>query len=327
MTLTWTSWPLVVCVLLTASTVAQEPTFRAQSNVVTVPPLVKDGKGDIVYGLQVQDFIIEDDGAVQEARLDESADSEPISVVLVLQVGRRAFRELPRIRGLSATLNPIFSQPRSQVALVEFDSEINLVQEFTNRESSIDEQLEHPRSGDGGAAILDAVLYSVRLLTHTPEGHRRVLPLISETRDHRSHVGRIQDIVAEIGNSNAVIYALPFSPALSQVLDTERGSNEDEWTAGPDLLAPLMMASRAVRKNTPKAIAGMTGGEYEMFASRKSFEKLMTQFTNHLQSRYMLSFQPRNPHPGLHEIRVGLRQPEGRTILARSGYWAEGERQ
>jgi VWFA-related protein len=246
-------------------------------------------------------------------------------VVLVLQVGRRAFREFPRIRGLSAMLNPIFSQPRSQVALVEFDSEINLVQDFTNRESSIDEQLEHPRSGDGGAAILDAVQYSVRLLDHTPE-HRRVILLISETRDHGSHIARIKDVVTEVGNSNTVVYALPFSPSLSQVLDTERGSNGDERRSTGDLLAPLMMASQAVRKNAPKAIAGMTGGEYEMFASRRSFEKLMTQFTNHLHSRYMLSFQPRNPHPGLHQVRVRLREPAERTILARSSYWAEGER-
>lgn len=324
--MTWTNWPLVVCVLLTASTVGQEPTFRVQSNVVTVPALVKDGKGNIVYGLQAQDFIIEDDGAVQEARLDEAADSEPISVVLVLQVGRRAFREFPRIRGLSAMLTPIFSQPRSQVAIVEFDSAVSLVQDFTNRESSIADQLEQTRSGDGGAAILDAVQYSVHLLDHTPEGHRRVM-LISETRDHGSHIARIKDVVTEVGNSNTVVYALPFSPSLSQVLDTERGSNRDEWRSTGDLLAPLMMASQAVRKNTPKAIAVMTGGEYELFASRKSFEKLMTDFTNHLHSRYLLSFQPQNPHPGLHEIRVRLREPEEKTILTRSSYWAEGERQ
>lgn len=324
--MTRTNCSLLVCVLLSASTVGQEPTFRAQSNVVTVPALVKDGKGGIVYGLQAQDFIIEDDGAVQETRVDEAADSEPISVVLVLQVGRRAFREFPRIRGLSAMLTPIFSQPRSQVALVEFDSAVSPVRDFTNRESSIDEQLDHPRSGDGGAAILDAVQYSVRLLDHTPEGHRRVMLLISETRDHGSHIARIKDVVTEVGNSNTVVYALPFSPSLSQVLDTERGSNKDERRSTGDLLAPLMMASQAVRMNTPKAIAAMTGGEYEMFTSRKSFERLMTEFTNHLHSRYMLSFQPRNPHPGLHEIRVRLREPEGRTIVARSGYWAEGGR-
>jgi hypothetical protein len=230
--MTWTNWPLVVCVLLTAPTVAQEPTFRAQSNVVTVPALVKDGKGNIVYGLQAQDFIIEDDGAVQETLLDEAADSEPLSVVLVLQVGRRAFREFPRIRGLSAMLTPIFSQPRSQVAIVEFDSAVSLVQDFTNRESSIADQLEQTRSGDGGAAILDAVQYSVHLLDHTPEGHRRVMLLISETRDHGSHIARIKNIVTEVGNSNTVVYALPFSPSLSQVLDSERGSNKGRMGGG-----------------------------------------------------------------------------------------------
>jgi hypothetical protein len=84
------------------------------------------------------------------------------------------------------------------------------------------------------------------------------------------------------------------------------------------------MASQAVRKNSPRAIASMTGGEYEMFSSRKNFERLMTEFTNHLHSRYLLSFEPKNPHPGLHAIRVELKEPEKRTVLARTSYWAEG---
>jgi hypothetical protein len=151
------------------------------------------------------------------------------------------------------------------------------------------------------------------------------LLLISETRDHGSHFAKVSDVVAQIGNSNTVIYALPFSPSLSQVLDTERGSNKDEWGGSPDLLAPLLMASQAVRKNTPKAITSMTGGEYELFATRKNFERLMTEFSNHLQSRYLLSFQPKDPHPGLHELRVRLREPGKATVLARTSYWAEGE--
>ena len=40
----------------------QEPTFNAQSNVVLVPTLVRDAKGNVVYGLQARDFIIEDNG-------------------------------------------------------------------------------------------------------------------------------------------------------------------------------------------------------------------------------------------------------------------------
>ena len=62
-----------------------------------------------------------------------------------------------------------------------------------------------------------------------------------------------------------------------------------------------------MRKNVPSTIASMTGGEYELFATRKKFELRMTEFTNHLHSRYLLSFSPKSPHPGLHQIRVRLR--------------------
>ena len=67
----------------------------------------------------------------------------------------------------------------------------------------------------------------------------------------------------------------------------------------------------------------MTGGEYSVFTSSKSFEKFMTDFTNHLHSRYLLRFEPKNPRPGLHQLRVRLRQPGGRVVLARRSYWVE----
>jgi VWFA-related protein len=309
--------------MLAVIAVAQEPTFRVQSNVVTVPILIKDDKGNVVYGLHAKDFIIEDDGTEQVAQLDEAAEAEPISMVVALQRGRRARREFPRMRGLSSLLSPIFGQPESQVALVEFDSTVRLTQAFTHNSEEIEGDLGRLEAGDESAAILDAVQYSVDLLDEAPKDHQRVLVLISETRDHGSRFTKIKDVVAATGRSNTVVYALPFSPGISQVLDTERGRNKDEWGGSPDLLAPLIMASHAMRKNTAKAIAGMTGGEYEMFTSRKGFERLMTDFPNHLHSRYLLSFEPKNPHPGLHEIRVRSKEPRARTILARGTYWAK----
>lgn len=316
---------VLLCFLLPLLTRAQEPVFRARANVVTVPTLVKDERGQIIYGLRAEDFIIEDEGVPQSVQLDDTVESEPVSVVVALQCGRRASREFSRMQGLGAMLGPVFGAPGSQVALVTFDSQITLARDFANNPESIEATLSNLQPGDGGAAILDAVQYSVRLLDQAPRERRRVLLLISETRDHGSHFAKISDVVAQIGNSNSVIYALPFSPSLSQVLDTERGSNKDEWGGSPDLLAPLLMASQAVRKNTPKAITSMTGGEYELFATRKNFERLMTEFSNHLQSRYLLSFQPKDPHPGLHELRVRLREPGKATVLARTSYWAEGE--
>jgi VWFA-related protein len=314
------------CALLVAlatATGAQQPTFHTQSNVVTVPALVRDEHGQAVYGLQAADFLVQDDGVAQMIQMDEAAESEPISMVVALQTGRRAAREFHRMRGLAGMLTPIFALPGSQIALVEFDSTVTLAQNFSHDSVGADSALQHLEPGDGGAAILDAVHFSVRLLQASPKGHRRVLLLISETRDHGSHAAKIEDVVAAVGNSNVVVYALPFSPSWSQVLDTERGSNRDECRTTGDILSPLMMASQSMRKNTSKAIADMTGGEYELFSSRKTFERLMTDFTNHLHSRYLLSFEPKDPHPGLHEIRVQLKDPRKQTVLARTRYWAE----
>lgn len=208
--------------------------------------------------------------------LDEGADLEPVSLVVAIQVGRRANREFPRVRGLEALLGPLLEQKDTKAAVVEFDSAVRLARNFTNDHELIQHELQNIEGGNGGAAILDAIQYSIQLLRTTPPGHRRVLLLISETRDHGSKIAGLDDVVASVWDSNAVIYALTFSPSWSQVLDTERGSNKDEWGNAPDLLAPLLMARQSLRRNTPKALAVLTGGERQLFASCKGFERLMT---------------------------------------------------
>ena len=315
---------IVVC---GAAAAPQEPTFNAQSNVVSVPTLVRDANGNPVYGLQATDFVIEDDGVEQKPYLDEAADAEPVSLIIAVQCGRRARREFDRMRGLPSMLEPVLSQPDTETAVVFFDSKLNLVRDFTNKSDLIEADLKRLESGDSGAAILDAVAYSIKLLNQQPEGRQRVLLLISENRDHGSHFAKLDDVVKLIGMANVAVYALPFSPSLSQVLDTERGSNRDEtfWGAPPDLQGAFLMALAAMKKNVTGAIASMSGGEYELFASRKSFETKMNSFANHVHNRYLLSFEPKSPHPGLHQIRVRLRDPaRSETVLCRSNYWAGG---
>jgi VWFA-related protein len=192
--------------LLSASAPAQEqPMFRTQSNVVLVPALVRDKAGDIVYGLQAKDFVIEDNGVPQEGHLDEAAEDNPVSLVVAVQCGRRADFELPRMHGLAAMLQPVMDQPGSKIAVVAFDSTVHPVEDFTSDQQTIRQDLVSLQAGDGGAAILDAVNYSARLLDGVPKDHKRVLLLISETRDHGSHNTTVDDVIKAIGNSNTVV--------------------------------------------------------------------------------------------------------------------------
>ena len=38
------------------------------------------------------------------------------------------------------------------------------------------------------------------------------------------------------------------------------------------MLAPLMMTMNAMRRNTPKTLAALSGGEYDPFTKEKGFE-------------------------------------------------------
>jgi len=92
-----------------------------------------------------------------------------------------------------------------------------------------------------------------------------------------------------------------------------------------DLLELMEQTRQAMRKNVPSTVASMTGGEYQLFATRKKFEIRMNDFTNHLHSRYLLSFAPQDPHSGLHQIRVRLKEAGDGVVLARTRYWAEAK--
>jgi VWFA-related protein len=303
----------------------QQPTFRSQSNVVLAPALVRDKKGGILYGLQAGDFIVEDDGAEQSVHLDESPDFQPVSLVIAIQLGRTATAEWRRIRTIGSMLGPVLSDGRNRAAIVTFDSEVELTRGFTTNGELIAADIQKLRPGGEGAAILDAIGYSVALLKQEPKERQRVLLLVSETRDHGSHLVTFEDTVRSITDGNTLVYSLAFSPTASNVLDDLRGNLE--WKGSRVDLGQLaaklaIMAVQAMRKNTPQTIATMTGGEYELFVSKTGFESRMMDFANHLHNRYLLSFEPKDPHPGLHRVRVSLRQQREATVVARDRYWA-----
>jgi VWFA-related protein len=314
---------LLLLALPSGAAASQDTTLHSQSNVVVIPALVKSAKGEIAYGLAAKDFIVEDDGVEQPVRLEEAAEGTVVSLVIAVQRGGRANYEFPRIRGLSSMLDPMVEAGLGRVAIVEFDSQVQLVQDFSNNPERIAANLKDLQPGDAGAAILDAIDSSVKLLEKAPREQQRVLLLISETRDHGSEA-KVDDVVAEIGQSNTAVYALAFSPSRSNILDTMQGNNIGEMHPTVDFLALAYMAAQAMRKNVPATVASMTGGEYESFATRKNFDLRMIDFTNHLHSRYLLSIEPKNPHAGLHQLRVRLRDPGDRIVLARSRYWAAG---
>jgi hypothetical protein len=331
---------------------AQEPiaTLRSESNVVLVPTLVQTKAGEIRYGLEAKDFVIEDDGVEQDVTLDESPEREPMSLVVALQVGHKASSQFKRkadtslydrfyseeerkdcrlrkrpcptaIGGLGSMMAAFMDETKGEAALVTFDSSVHLFQDFTEDTARFSDRLKALTPGDDGAAILDAVRYSVNLLDSRPKGRRRILLLISESRDHGSRMANFRDVFQQLAVSNTLVCSLTFSPLRSEFVEGLRANPTDDQK--PNLLVPLSAWIGMLQKNVGQGIAEVMGGENRKFKNKVMFDAAFASVDNDIRGRYLLSFQPRRPKPGPHAIRVRLRDPQRDLVLrARSQYWA-----
>ena len=89
------------------------------------------------------------------------------------------------------------------------------------------------------------------------------------------------------------------------------------------MVSALVMAVKAFKKNVAKEVAEMSGGEYTTFIGDKRFEARVLGAARDARNRYLITFSPSDPTPGLHTIRVRTAQDYGARIVARANYWLD----
>jgi len=338
----------------------QAPTLNASSTLVLVPALVRTKAGDLVFTLKANDFTLTDDGVTQKLRLEQGTGGEPLVLVVDIEGGGAGVRELDKYGALAPMIESVVGDVPHLVAVVGFDSSPVVVQDFTpdiglaahGIQALIDDN-----NGDNGAAILDSVGFSVDLLRKQPLEYRRAILLVSETNDHGSQM-KLADALRAISDTNTAIYSIGFSSGRDEIKHESAKALGDS-TPGPargcmsrdpndpqvdltksaaaqaydclGLLAPPLRIAKAAaiaafegfQRNTPETVAHLTGGEYFKLTNAKSLERDLHTISNHMPNRYVLSFQPQSPHPGLHAIALSLPNYKNLEVTARSSYWAE----
>jgi VWFA-related protein len=332
------------------------PVFRAGTTLVLVPALVRTKAGEPVFTLTADNFLLTDDDVPQKLSLEQDTDSEPLALVVAVEIGGAGARHLDDYRNLGSTIEALVGDVQHRVALVGFDSEPRLLEDFTPDITATAAGLHDLASGDNGAAMLDGLKFSVEQLQKQPPEYRRAILLLSETVDHGSHIA-LEDAVRSVSDTNTVIYSFAFSSpkaaagheASRTLGDSEPGPPGGCFANDPNadpsekkgkaektydclgLLAPplrlakiaALVAMNSMRRNASETVAHLTGGEYYSFKDRKSLQKDMLTVSNHVPNRYVLSFRPDAPHPGLHTLKLQLKDYPNLQITARRNYWAQ----
>lgn len=305
---------------------AKSPTITVQSRLVLVPTEVRTRKGDTIFGLHAEDFAVQADGVPQRVRLDDSGNPLPLSLVVLVQCSRDAWREGPKIKGLSTMVDAIVGGAPARVAVVDFGKELELLTGLTddpNKRDAAFRKLE-PCFDDPGAGILDALSYANRLLDRDHASGRRVILMISETRDHGS-AAKADTVIEDLNRSNTMVDAVAFSPGRDAVVEDLKTADG----ATGSIFGLIGMAIQALRKNAPKEFAHETGGEYINFASENGFDRSLNTLANRVHNAYELSFVPRLASgasatgEGLHAITVHVPTYPDAVLEHRANYWSE----
>lgn len=304
------------------SSQSSEPALRVTTNEVLVPTLVEKKDGGILYGLKQSDFFLEDNGIPQKIHVQEELDTAPVALVVAIEEGGASILEFDKVAKLGPLLDLFLSDARSQAAVIGFDSRPRLIRDYTQSGEELADALHQLKPGDGGAAILDTISSAVDLLETQPKEYRRVLLLISEERDHGSKHTRPVQLIQKIGRSDVLVLSVSFSPSRAELLHDLQDSGDNRTMS---IVSALAMALKAFKKNVAREVAEESGGEYGTFTGDKRFEQRVVDAARHVRNRYLITFSPSNPSPGLHTIQVRTTPDYGARIVARANYWLQSD--
>lgn len=306
-----------------------QETIRSESRLVIVPVTIMSGKRGYVTGLGEDDFELLDDGVTRRVRVDAAGTAvAPISLVVAVQTCAISAAALAKARKVGTMIQPVITGDRGETALIAFDKDIQLIQDFTSDPGVLADAFDRlkPGSSDSTARMLDAVERAAGILAGRRPDGRRVLLLISESRDRGSKT-KLDAAVQTVQRDGIAVYAATYSAYLTPFTAKPSelpppGSQSDSIDFG----SVFSELAHGAKRSSARLLAAGTGGADLGFLKKSGLERAITETGADLHSQYMLSFiPPDDAAPGLHRIEVRVKR-EGRYVVrARAAYWENKE--
>lgn len=293
---------VLLCLVLTPGTPAQDSTFRVDVRLVRLLVTVKDAAGGLIGSLNKADFAVFDNGARQELSLFEPRTEQPLSIaVLVDTSGSVGIVLKYEMDSLSRFLRAAFNEgnPDDAIALYSFNWQVTLHSSYTHRITRLESGMRQMKA-EGGTSLYDALYLASRDLEMRDGRHAIVI--ITDGGDTTS-AKTYHDALRASQLADAVIYPIVVIP-----VQNDAGRN----TGGENALTTL---------------AAGTGGRIFLPAPGAELDAAFSNILRELRTQYLLGYYPKNVPPGrdrFHSLKVTLSQP-GLRVFTRNGYYGEFE--
>jgi len=291
-------------------------TFKAQVNVVSIFFNVKDKHGLLIPALTKDDFEVIEDGKPQTVKYFAADSDQPLTLGLLIDTSPSQERVLTIEQESCVEFLHSVLRPKDLAFLINFDSDIDLDQDFTNNVTSIKRALNklqisggsagggpvgmgggpvpnaHPRS----TALYDAIYLAGDEKLKNEVG-RKAMIVFTDGEDEGSRM-RIRDAIEAAQKSDTMCYV---------ILIADRGG----WYQG-------------FGYGDMKKLAEETGGRViEVGNNQQKLRAAFDQIQSELRSQYNIGYTPTNSKLDGSYRKIQIRTKTGDyKVQARQGYYA-----
>ena len=288
---------LALLAVVGAAMAAQQPTFRAGTQVVSLFTTVFDAESRLVPDLAQEDFEVFDNDKPQPLVVFRS-ENLPITCVVMLDTSGSMTGTISLLKA-AAEQFLIRLLPDDKASVGAFNDKIELNAGFTNNRDKLVSQVKDLDYGNG-TRLFDAIGESLEALKGV-EG-RRVILVFTDGDDTSSRIGR------------------------GTVLDRARADEVMIYAIG--LQSEYFDGARMVRSKPDsglKKLADETGGGYFELKKTADLGPTFSRVAQELHSQYVLGFEPKQLDGKVHKLTVKMKQT-GMTARARKSYVATATR-
>jgi Ca-activated chloride channel family protein len=252
---------------------------------------ITDISGNAVGGLARKQFRVFEDGVEQDIKSFESGET-PFAAVILLDTSGSMEERVTLAR--SAAIQFLGGlRIEDFTAIYNFDSKVEMVQDFSNSRDLRDQVFE--LKANGMTVLNDAVFKAAEILSKRPE-KRRAIIVLSDGADTMSKISADKALRAVL-LANATVYTVDMSASTS---------------TGKD---------RIQNQGVLKTFSWKTGGKFVATPGGVALRDAFKQIVEELGVQYTIAYQPSNiKRDGKwHAIELRVSRPN-LTIRTRKGY-------
>ncbi len=286
----------------------REKTLKLEADLVTVDATVTDKDGNFLRKLKLDDFTLLADGEQQKLDFFEANEAasltRPLAVVFAVDIsGSIKPEEVARQHDAAQGFMKLV-RPESVFAVISFNYEIRVLQDFTSDSAKIGRGFQKIGQTEGSTKLFACIDQAVAMLKRGPrfiKGRRlrRVVVVITDGYDSVDGVDQT-DLIRRANDAEVTVYSITLPSYAAGLSNTQRSLT-------------LLDVSR---------IVPMTGG-VDFSADAGDFTPFFKAIAEEIRSSYTLAYYPpeRTRHDGrLHQIKVEVKKPGAIVRTNRQSY-------